>query len=560
MDSKVKEAQQLVSHMLSRRSIREASWRRLSRWICPARGRFDSDTTDWRSADDLIRFTHTASQACLRGASGMTSGMTPRNATWFKPVFSNGDMMEATGARKWLDDVADKMGDCLSRGGFYQAIQSFNMDLLWAGCALLYSERADDNPMRYECIQAGSYCVETDRFGRLLAVARRISFTAQELAREFGEAAISRDAKACLASDPWKPFYVWQLCKACDDKASRFAIASQFWEEGKADNFLRESGYNEMPFFFTCWHEGITPYGTGPGDMALSDAMQMDELERRKLQGISRITDPPVAADTSLYGHLDLGPGAINYMPDRKFITPVMDMSAFATFFVHLRNEIDYVGNRLEQALYAAIFASMPLQQRPAGMSATEFLERKREALQQLGPVMAAYEPNVLTPLLYRTANGLDRAGMLPQAPEALRDVKPLVRMEFVSPLANALRQTGAETTMALFQDAASMASASQNPALLDKLDTDQMIDVLATGLGAPGSVVRSDEEVAMLRQARQQEQAMMQQMQMAQAQAQIDQAQAGALADNASAARDIQAAAGAEDESGLEELFAISE
>lgn len=91
----------------------------------------------------------------------------------------------------------------------------------------------------------------------------------------------------------------------------------------------------------------------------------------------------------------------------------------------------------------------------------------------------------------------------MPPVPEALQGYPLFMKMEFVSPMANALRQTGAETTRALFADVAAMFQATQNMEIFDKVDLDQMIDELATGLGAPGRVVRADADVAALREQR---------------------------------------------------------
>lgn len=532
-NQKLKDIQSLVSHMLGRREKRMPAWRQLSRWLCPGRGSFDDEFDSLSDFSGLLRFTQPASQAVLKGASGMTSGMTPRNVSWFKPSFMDESLLEIEGARPWLDEIDYHMKDCLQNGGFYQAIQSFNMDLLWAGCALLYCERADTNPLAYECQQIGTFAVETDRQGRLLAVARRLVFTVEELVSEFGKRNVSLFVKDKLQKQPWERVYVWQLTRYANK--GRFPVASLFWEEGQDDRFLRESGYNEMPFFYTVWNEGEPPYGSGPGDAALPDARQMDELERRKLEGIAKITDPPVAAHTSLAGHLDLAPGALNYMPDRQYVQPILEMGPFAQFFANLQQEIALVKERLNETLYAKLFESVPLDQRPRDMSATEYLERKNEALQQLGPVISAYEPNVLTPLLYRTVQALDRMGLLPPAPQGLGK-EPLLRMEFISPMANAMRMTSSETTRALFQDVASMAQASQNPALLDKIDTDQMVDILATGLGAPGSIINSDEKTQAIREQRAQAQMQEAQMQQAMQIAQIAQAGAGALAQGAQA------------------------
>ena len=72
------------------------------------------------------------------------------------------------------------------------------------------------------------------------------------------------------------------------------------------------------------------------------------------------------------------------------------------------------------------------------------------------------------------------------------------------------------------------LAQATQSLEVLDKVDVDQMVDELATGLGVPGKVIRADSDVAQIRQQRAEAQAaqMQQQQQMLEAQAAVQNAQ----------------------------------
>lgn len=500
MDNDFHEIRELCSQMLAARARREAVWRELRRWICPWRGRFEGDADRWETSreDEPALFTGAASQAVLRGASGMTSGMTPRNVAWFKPVFNEPALMEAAGAREWLDLLDERMKDALARGGFYQAIQNFNIDLLWAGCALLYSEKSDDG-LRFECAQIGSFCVSADRRERLLAVCRDLTLTARELAATFGEENLSRVAREKLNRNPFDAIAVRHVLRTL--KGGR--IESLWLERDGPEKFLRKSSFHETPYFFARWNEGATVYGTGPGDECLADARQMDLLERHKLAGIGKLADPPVLSHPGLKDVMDLEPGGITYALESQRVAPILDLSPYAQALVRLQEEIQNDRQRLDQGLMASVFSSLPLDQRPRDMSATEFLERKREALQQLGPIISAYEPNVLIPLLGRLLGTLARAGALPPLPDALKGVPLAMKIEFISPMANALRQTSAETTRALFQDVAAIFSATQNPEIFDKVNLDQIVDELARGIGAPGSVVRADEEVEQIRAKR---------------------------------------------------------
>lgn len=502
-----KEAQKYISSIENQRTRREVEWRKLSRWLCPWRGRFDETCADRRErASERDLFTYAGSQAVLRSASGMTSGMTPRNAAWFKPGFVDESLLELEGVRPWLDRTDTAIRDCLSEGGFYQAIQNFNLDLVWAGCALLYCETSQGrNIMDFSCPQVGTYTIATDSLGRLQVVARRLRYSVQEAAQLFGEEALSEKSRARLKSKPLDIITVWHLVKRknpAEITDGGFTHDSLYWEEGAKD-FLRQSGYYDMPFFFTRWNDGATWYGTGPGDLCVADAMQLDELERRKLDGLAKLINPPVIVPAGLKDTIRLEPGGINYLASRETVTTILDLAPYAGSMQPLMAEIQNVARRIENGLMASVFNSMPLDQRPAGMSATEFLERKREALQQLGPVISAYEPNVLTPLLFRVLTTLDREQILEPKPESLRNTNIFMKMSFISPMANALRQNGVETARALFADVTQMFQATRREEIFDKLDLDQMIDELATSLGVPGSIVRSDEDIANLRRQR---------------------------------------------------------
>lgn len=495
----LKEAMRYVESLSQTRLRREPAWRRLSRWLIGYRGAFEESREDGIYDEELFRAV--AQNACLRAASGMTSGMTPRNVAWFKPVFNDARLAEASGARAWLDELDGRIKDCLARGGFYQAIQSFNLDLVWAGCALLYCERGTNEFLRFECCQIGSFDIAQDHEKRLCAVARHISMTPSSMAEVFGADKLSESTRSRLDSAPHEERPVTHL--VLRESLGRFPIASYYYEEGGRD-FLRKGGYNEMPFFFTCWHEGVTPYGQGPGDECIADARQLDLLERRKLAALGKLADPPVLVDNpNLKEELELGPGAINYIANGHQILPIFDLGPTAASLAQIQREIEVVTKRMQDGLMATIFDSMPLNQRPADMSATEYLERKREAMQLLGPVISAYEPDVLTPVLERVAFTLDRASALPPVPESLANAPLLMKIEFISPMANALRQSGAEATRGLVADALNILKGSGNSEILDKIDLDQAIDELAAGIGAPGAIIRADEDVARIRQQR---------------------------------------------------------
>jgi hypothetical protein len=104
-----------------------------------------------------------------------------------------------------------------------------------------------------------------------------------------------------------------------------------------------------------------------------------------------------------------------------------------------------------------------------------------------------------------RTFGIMLRGGLLSAPPEALAGVD--IDVEFVSVLTQMQRMVGIgqiERTVAFVGNLA-----GAKPDVLDKLDTDEMVDEYAYRAGAPAKMIRSAEKVAEIRNGRaQQEQA----------------------------------------------------
>jgi hypothetical protein len=126
-------------------------------------------------------------------------------------------------------------------------------------------------------------------------------------------------------------------------------------------------------------------------------------------------------------------------------------------------------------------------------------MERSQEKLLLLGPVVERHQTDILDPLIGRAFGLLARAGRLPPAPDVLagRDLK----VEYVSALAQAQRLSAAQGVRQLAGDVSRFAAMA--PEVLDKIDFDQAVDELASIAGAPAGIVRSDEDVQLLRRER---------------------------------------------------------
>lgn len=522
---KLKSCQKVVSQLFSQREERMADWKLLARYILPSRGLFPGTegsqalTMKERNRGIVNRY---ATRAVERAAAGFTSGMTPEALKWVEWGLGNPALESAPGVRPWLDLVQDAVYRLLKVTGFYQAIHMGNTEIMAFACLLIFCDSSVENIARFQSCTVGTYAVAKNGEGELDTVARVVQMTPHELESRFGKERLSTTALSLLKAEPYKPINIIHLVrprKSYDpDKldAKNMPWESVFYEAEGASDILHEGGYHEMPYFFASWNEALSIYGSGPGDDALPDVMQLQEVETQELTAIEKMVSPPLRVPTSMKQRVKTYADAQN-----KFAANVDPNGVGALYNLNfqldpLRAKAIELRQRIDDTLLASVFADMPLELRPSDMSATEYMERKRERLQIMGPLLASYEPDVLMPILTRCYGLLSRAGVIPPPPEILRISEgSTVNFTFRGPLAQSMQSDKANAVRSFLSDIMNIAQV--DPKALMKVNTMNAVDELAKGAGVPGRVVRSDEEVAALEQAQAEQQAAMQEQAMGQ-------------------------------------------
>lgn len=528
MAADLKEIKALVSHLEGLREKRLAQQLEIGKLILPSRGLFKGEETE--CLRDANLFNPAAQRALRKAAAGMTQAITPASDPWFRHAFLSRDDMEVTYANEYVDSVDSRIRSVLSAGGFYQSIHAFNKELLGFACALLYCESSPRTVAHFSCQTCGTYAVALDADRMLTCVVRRLRMTPTEMKERFGEDKLSSVTRELLKTKPYGPVEVVHVVRKRDDgdvrkKDARNMPFASYWYEENGEGLLNESGFRSMPFFFTTWEDARGVYGTGPGDDALADQKGIEAWERRKAVGIEKMIDPPLLAPGTLKRHVRAAPGET--ISDTAFgqsngLRPLYEVN-FGTAVQYVQEEINQISMRLEDVMMANIFANMSLETRPAGMTMTEYMDRRRRSAELMGPTVSSYEPRVLNPLIERVYMLLDEAGILPPPPDGLSEWATL-DVSYQSPMAQMLEQSGAVATAQFMEQIAPLIKIS--PDIMDKIDVDQMIDELAQRMGVPASIIRSDETVAAIRQQRAEAQA----AQQAQAVAMMEAEQAAKL------------------------------
>jgi hypothetical protein len=196
-----------------------------------------------------------------------------------------------------------------------------------------------------------------------------------------------------------------------------------------------------------------------------------------------------------LMGRLSTLPGSHNYVSsgDSDSIKPTYqinpDINAAAA-------EIRVVEERIKEGYYNDLFLMI---MDAHTMTATEVVQRHEDKLSILGPVIERQMSELLSPTIDRTFDVMSRGEWLPLPPDELVDQE--LEVEYVSLLAQAQKMIG---TQAIEKQVRMVGEAAVlNPDIIDTIDFDEVSSQYAEFNGVPPKILRSPEQIIVIRKQR---------------------------------------------------------
>nr|WP_241833483.1 portal protein [Stutzerimonas balearica] len=507
-------------------------WRDISDYIAPDMGRWNlSDANEGKRRDQ--RIINSTSRAALKIlASGMFSGMTSPSRPWFKLATPDAALMEFGPVKSWLHQAERVMQDVFARSNLYNVLPTLYGELGGFGIGAIACMPDDDEFVRFYNFTVGSYMAATSSRQQVDTLYREFRMTARQMEQQFGRDAMSQAAQSLLSSNP----DAWiDVCHAVEPNDKRdsgrpdnrnMPFRSVYWEKGgDSDALLRQSGFQTSPIMVPRWDvNGENVYGHGPGSVALGDTKALQLMEKRKAQMLEKLVNPPMGAPASLRGQrASILPGDITYLDMTNVgqqFAPLHEINPSA--YTALRGEIEAHEERINSAFFVDLF--LMISSMDDVRTATEIAARKEEKMLMLGPVLERMNDELLDPLIDRVFNLMIEQSsprwsgllpgkpLLPPPPQELSGMD--LNVEYVSILAQAQKALGVAGIERVVGFAGNLAGIY--PDIVDKVDFDQGLDEYAAMLGAPPTMIRSDDAVAEIRKQRAQEQqaeAMNQQM-----------------------------------------------
>jgi hypothetical protein len=523
-----------LSALETERSNWDPHWTDLYDNISPRSPRFTSKNDKQSQGNKRINklFNSTGTIALRTLVSGLMSGVTSPARPWFQLRNLDRPLNESRAATWWLEMARNTTLEVFLKSNLYTTLPSAYRDLGICGTSAMVREPDPQSVVRFRHLPVGSYYIASDAEGRVNTCYRKVQMTASQIITKFGEQNCSTTVK-----DAWKRGNTEQLFEVCHavepnaewdeqkalSKYKRFI--SVYFEVGgdvsSEPEFLSIGGFDEFPVIATRWDvTGEDDYGTSPGMEALSDIKTLQVMERRKLQALDKIVNPPMVGPTSLRNRRSsVLPGDTTYVDDASVNGGFRPAYQITFPFNELLESINATEKRISDAFYKDLF--LMISQIDTGVTATEIAARQEEKLMMLGPVYLRLNDEMLDHTVEGTFQYILKAGMLPPPPPDLQGA-PL-GVEYISIMAQTMKSVGVASIDRLMTFTGSLVPLA--PEVLDKINLDKTVDHYAEMVGVPSDLLQDDQKVAQIRGQR------MQAAQMQQAAAMAP-AMAGAMKD----------------------------
>lgn len=514
---------------LDERTNVEPTWSDLAKFTLPnANAGFLGSPSKGITENPLL-FDSSGAQSNRDLASFLHATITNPAMDWSKLRFRSEQLNNDTESVLWLQDTIKKVHIAFNECNLNSELGEGYNSLCAFGTMALFHEEIQDSNGAFDRFNFSTwhlseiaYC--ENHLGVVDTIYRKFSMTLKQLHEKFGDA-IGEDL---LEKVDKKPLDTYQLFHAIYPRPAKevelvgdgVALPNHrpfasCYVLVKGTKLLLEDGYYEFPVYCPRWSTlPAQIYGYGPGHTALSDIRTLNKIWEHGLKALAKSVNPPIFTTKQNILTADLRPGTI---------TPVRDINQIKEFVTQSRMDmLQFSIESLTRSIKSAYYIDkllLPPRTETGEMTAYEVAQRLEQLQQILGPVVSRFNDELLTPLIMRAIKILQRNGITNPYPEALQQIAQMngtgaidVEVLFVNSLARSQQLSELRNVQQFVQE--SMALAQMNPAILDKIDFDEIIEYAARIRNIPEQLIKSDEEVDAMRQQKEQQAQMAQMLQ----------------------------------------------
>ncbi len=440
-------------------------------------------------------------------ASGMMSGMVSQSRKWFELRKRTTDE-KGSERNKFLEYFTKEMNNIFSSSNFYDVMFPCFEEYAIYAIMCIYAEEDFEDVVRFTRFTAGEYMIANDRKGKPNTFARKFGMTVSQLVDMFGIENVSNSVSTLYNNQNYNQLVdVVHLITENNNRdvfsklSKNKRYASYYYEEKSNEyRFLKISGYDKFPIFFTKWKTVLNSdvYGVdSPGFLAKGDCKTLQRVEEDKLYGMQKQYSPPVIVDNDIED-LDLNPGGITT------INPV-NAGGVGVKPIEIKSfniqDVEYSISRIEQRIASFFYADlfmMIMQTNDVNKTATEVRARMEEKMLALSPALEKINKDILSPIIEYVADIMIRNGII-EIPEELQGED--IEIEYVSIIAQAQKMIGSQAVEQFMSFIGNVSAVK--PDILDNVNFDKLAKSYGEKLAIDDSLFNSDIYIERIRQNR---------------------------------------------------------
>ncbi len=500
-DDKAKAILKRFESFKSERGNFEAQWEEIRDLVRPNAKSFQGQefNGDRRT---LKIYDTTAGASNMELASGLHSYCTSPVDRWFNLSVQDKDFLDdSPDSLMWLEIVSDAMYKLYAKPsvGFNPTLHEGYLDQGAFGTTVIYQDwdSATAN-LHFRAFPLASCFIAENSDGQVDTLYRMIEYTTRQAIQNFGADNLPKKITEENNQDK-----MWSFIHAVYPRSDRNVRKmrqqdkawASCWVSKEASAIVKESGYDSFPYHVPRWTKVAGEvYGRSPAMECLPTIKMINEMQKTILRAGQKVVDPPLVVDHEAFMlPIKTFPSALIYRDSSEGkIEPLITGG-------RVEIGIELITRAADQVSHAFFIDWLRAQKNNVQMTATEVVDRRDEQLRLLAPMLGRLQAELLSPLLKRTYELMNKAGMIPPAPPELARRKLIV--DYVSPAAIAQNGSKIGAMSQTFRDLAEVATVA--PTVLDRFDFDEVANQYVTLRNVSRKVLRTNEAMAALRKER---------------------------------------------------------
>jgi hypothetical protein len=504
-EEKVKEIKSRMSQLEQNRSRFIDRWTEAQKYVAPV-------VYDWHNLDSIpeipSRYTSAPCNYLDILVSGLVGYSASPNIQWYKLMLENSSQMDEYGVKDWLEETEEVMNAEFNRSNFYTQIKNIIQSAAVIGHGImLCDEDLAENKLRFSAIKANEIFLDADESGKIDTIFRKYLMTLRNAVEFFGIENLDQNLQEDYKdSAKWNNkveilFAVFPRKEYNEDiKDSLNKPFAAIYVDLKHNKIIKESGYDENPYAVFEWDQipGLA-YSNSPAICALPDIKELNIAKKTSMEICQTSAEPPMRISSSIR-NVSLVPRGFTFIntPD-EIIEPIRTGENYPITL----SEVEGMKQAVKDWFNVDFF--LMLQQKQGRMTATEVQELQGEKSAVLSNLVISLN-ETLTQVIQRSFNLLVKQDKIPPLPISLEGQAAAMKIDFIGPLSMAQKKYhtlgGIQQALALVGPIMQMFPNSG-----DYIDPDVLMKRALEGQGMPQAVIREDEDVKKLREARAQAQ-----------------------------------------------------